>query len=472
MDPFGIKALITRTVATAVTSTANTLATAGLYNEKLFSWINDNQPIFWEDNPNNYVKNGYQSNGDVYSCIDLILTKLSQCPILIYSVKNTNQAKRYKSLVTTDYAKAELYRLQTKALQEAEIDGIQKLIHTPNPYQTTTEWLKQLAGFYLLTGNSYNYYNGLPGSRKWKEMYVLPSPLLNIISGGDLKPVKGYNIFNSVNFRNGVPDFPGEQVSHLKTFNPNFTTYGAQLYGQSPLRAYIMTLVRNRDARIEQNKQVKNGGTFGILSPDTAAGAPAISDPKVKADLKKQLETAKDSMDIVSRLFISGAPAKWLQIGLNSVDLQLLESLNLDRIDICNAFHIHPSLLGNTDAATDNNMEWASKQFIYNCIMTLGNTITDKLTRDICPAYETNGEHLMLMFDYSVLPELADDMGKIAEALSKMWWISANEKREYQGWGKSPEPNASKIIVPSGYQLLEDIDLTPNLFSNGNGSVQ
>lgn len=473
MAIFGLstKKEVTRQIESTISAVANKLATAGLYNEKLFAWINNNQPIFWEDNPTSYVQNGYQSNGDVYSCVDLILTKLSYCPLIEYTVKadKIQDSNKFKALATSDYAKAKLYQLQTKAMVETQTQGIQDLLNKPNAYQTTTEWLKQLAGFYLLTGNSYNYYNGLPGSKKWKEMYVLPAPLINIISGGPFQPVKGYNVFNSINYRNDVPDFEASNVSHLKTFNPHFSTYGSQLYGQSPLRAYISTLVRNKDARLEQNKQMKNGGVFGILSPDS--GAPAITDPKIKADLKKQLETAKNSQDIVSRLFVSGAPAKWLQIGLPSTDLQLLESLALDRIDICNAYHINPVMLGNMNASTDNNMDWAAKQFVYNCVMTLGNTITDKLTRDICPPYETGGEKKMIMFDYSVLPEMSDDMDKVASALEKMYWLSVNEKREYQGWGRSPEPDANKILVPSTYKLLEDISLTDNAFTNANGKV-
>lgn len=479
MDLFGLsistKATIQRAINTGVTRAATNLAQVGLYNEKIFNWINDNQVIFWEDNPLNYVKNGYQGNGDVYSCIDLILTKLCYCPILVYSVKagQQAQAKKYKSLMTTDFAKAELYRMQTKALTEVSIPGIDALIAKPNEYQTTTEWLKQYAGFYLLNGNSYNYYNTLPGSKKKQAMYVLPAPLISIVSGGEFQPIKGYNVFNSYNYKTngGVPDFPGADVSHIKTFNPQFTTYGSQLYGQSPLRAYILTLIRNHDSRVEQTRQAKNGGPFGILSPDTSNGAPTISDPKVKADLKKQLETAKNADDLISRLFVSGAPAKWLQIGLPSVDLQLLEAIGLDRIDICNAYHIPPQLMGNTEASTDNNMQWAMKQLIYNCVMTLGNTITDKLTRDICPAYETSGEKLMLMFDYSVLPELADDMSKIATALASMYWVTTNEKREFQGFGRSLDKYADKILVPKNYQLLEDIDLTDTTFTNANPIV-
>lgn len=464
------KSVLNRAVEQLATQSITTAGSAGLYNEKLYAWLNNNQPVFWEDNPQNYVANGFQSNGDVYSCIDFILTKLSYCPILVYTVKagKEQQASKYKSLRTSDFAKAELYRMQTKALAEIEIPGITKLLNNPNSQQTTSEWLKQLAGFYLLTGNSYNYYAGLAGSKKWSEMWVLPAPLINIVSGGDHRPIKGYNVFNSINFKDNVPDFPAENVSHLKTFNPNFTTYGAQLYGQSPLRAYIMTLVRNKDSRIEQGKQVKNGGVSGMLSPKV--NMPAMSSD-VKSDLKQQIKEAKTSADLLSRIFISGVPAEWLQFGLPSVELQLLESLSLDRIDICNAFHINPVLMGNMNASTDNNMEWSAKQFIYNCIMTLGNTITDKLTRNICPPYQTSNDKIMLMFDYSVLPELADDMSKIATALSTMFWTTMNEKREFQGFGRSIEPNADKLIIPKNYALLEDIDLTDSTFTNANSNL-
>lgn len=471
MDLFGIKSTISRIVTQTALNFSNNLAVNGLYNEKLFAWINDNQPIFWEDNPNNYVQNGYQGNGDVFTCVNKILNKLSSCPLVLYSVKKGQEAnfKKYKTMMRNDFAKAELFKIQTKGITEVYVDQLNNLIENPNPDQTTTEWLKQLGGFYLLTGNSYNYYNGLPGSKKWTEMFVLPSPLMNIVSGGEFMPVKGYNIFNSINYRNGVPDFPAASVSHFKTFNPHFSTYGSQLYGQSPLRAYILTLVANRDGRIEQNKQIKNGGAMGILSPKL--GGPNINDPKIKADLKQQIAEAKNSSDLVKRIFVSGAPAEWIQFGLPSVDLQILESLGLNRVDIANAYDVPIQVLNNTEAQTDNNMLWAMKQFIYNPVMGLGSILTDKLTRDTCKPYEGPNERLVWMFDYSALPELAEDLQKIAAALNTMWWITPNEKREFQGFGRSTEPDADSILIPKTYGRLQDIALLDDSFTNASAGL-
>lgn len=468
MNIFGLnistKAALTRELS-------NIAAQSGLYNEKLFGWLGNNTPIFWEDAPLNYVKNGYQSNGDVYTCIDMIITKLSLLPLIPYTVKDENlsKAKQYKTLLKGDVAKAKLFNIQTKALVETPIDGINQLLNNPNPLQTYSDWIKSYAGFYLLNGNTYNYYNGLPGSKKWTEMYVLPAPLVNIISGGDLKPVVGYNIYFSRNFRDNLPDFPAEQVSHLKTWNPDFTSYGSQLYGQAPLRAYITTLVSNRDARIEQDKQVKNGGAMGILSPKL--GAPSINDQNVKADLKRQIAEAKNSNDLVKRIFVSGAPAEWIQFGLPSVELQLLELLALGRVDIANCFKVPVQLLNNTEASTDNNMKWAVKQLIYNAVMSLGDAIADRLTRDICQAYQKNGEKIVLMFDYSVLPEMAEDMQQLATALNTMWWVTPNEKREYQGWGKYNDAEADKMLVPRNYTPLDDLALSDNTFNNAPNQI-
>jgi len=472
------KAIVARALNITVRDVANTAATAGLYNQKVFGWVQDNQPIFWEDNPLNYVINGYQNNPDVYTCIDKIISKLAQCPLIVYTVKNENltKAMKYKSLMMSDVAKAKLFNIQTKALVETPIEGLTRLINEPNSQQTTAEWIKQWGGFRLLNGNSYNYYNSMDlKAKKWQEMFVLPAPLTNIISGGDFKPVKGYNIFFSQKYYQEIPDFPAEQVGHLKSFNPNFTTYGSQLYGQAPLRAYIRTLVTDNDARLEQAKQIKNGGMMGMLSPEV--GAPSIAEPKVKADLKQQIYEAKTSLDLVKRIFVSGAPAKWTQFGLSSVDLDILPLLKLNKQDISNCFNVPIQLMNDTTASTDNNMQWAVKHFIYNAVMPLGNEMADRFTRDTCKPYQKTGETVMCMFDYSALPEMADDMDKLATALAKMYWVSVNEKREYMNWGRSTEPMADKILVPKTMQLLEDIEFTDtsnsNPFnSNADGTVQ
>jgi len=438
------------------------------YQTSLFGWLNNGQPVQLNDNTFTYIEQGYQFNADIYSCIDLILQKLAACTPVVYEVTKDKapMVQKYRNLLqaNTDEARIKAKAIEIKALKETYHPTISEMLLNPNPFQTWVDWVKNYGGFYLLTGNSYNFYNGLmPSKKQWKEMYVLPSQFIQIISGGPLQPVQGYRIMNQRFFGSDIFDFNADVVSHLKTFNPNYNNYGSQLYGQSPLMAYRLTMQKNRDSRIEANKQMKNGGAMGILSPKQ--GAPALTADQGR-DLKEQIAKRKGGNDLIDRIFASGGSLDWQQIGLPVGDMMLLESMQFDRVDICNCFHIPVQLMNDTSASTDNNMQHAMKQFIYNAVMPLANIISDRLTRDICPAYANGGKTYVIQLDTSSLPDMQDDMTNVATWMNTAWWLTPNQKLTGMGFGTSTEPNMDKIIVPSNYRLIDDLSQTDQQFTN------
>lgn len=443
------------------------------YQSSLYGYLNNGQPIQLADNTFTYIEQGYQHNADVYACIDLILTKLAACTPLVYEVTKDKlgNVQKYRNLIqsNTDESRIKAKAIEIKAMKEVYMPEISDLLYKPNPYQTYGEWIKHYAGFYLLTGNTYNYYNYLnPKVRKPREMFVLPSQFIQIMSGGAFEPIAGYRIINQRFFGSAQYDFSKDDVSHLKTFNPNYTNYGSQLYGQSPLMAYRLTLQKNRDSRLEANKQMKNGGAMGILAPKQ--GAPSLT-PDQARDLKEQIASKhRSSGDLIERIFASGASLDWTQIGLPVGDMMLMESLAFDRVDIANCYHVPITLLNNMDASTDNNVSAHMKQFIYNAIIPLANLISDRLTRDICPAYATNGKTYIIQLDPSTLPDLSEDMDKVATWMNTAFWISPNEKRTGMGFGTSSEPLMDRIIIPSNYRLLSDLEMGTQDFTNAGDS--
>lgn len=433
------------------------------YQTALYGFLNNGQPVQLGDNTFTYVQDGYQFNADVYTCVDLILQKLAACTPIVYEVKKENlgNVQKYRNLMQsqTKEARIQAKALELKSMKEVYQPDISALLNTPNPYQTYAEWLKHYAGFYLLTGNTYNYYNYINPAKpvKPKEMFVLPAQFVSIMSGGPMQPIKGYRIINQRFFGAAEIDFATTEVSHLKTFNPNYTNYGSQLYGQSPLMAYRLTLQKNKDARIEANKQMKNGGVFGILSPGN--GAPAMTVDQSR-DLKEQIQSKKMSRgELIERIFASAAPLDWQQIGLPLSDMMLLESLDFDRKDIANAYHIPITLLNDMSASTDNNVAAHMKQFIYNVITPLANAISDRLTRDICTGYNTATTSYVIQLDPSTLPDMQEDMAKVAQWMNTAWWLTPNQKLTGMGFGESKEPNMDKVLVPSTYRLIDDLSM-------------
>lgn len=458
---------------------SNTLSQLSGYQTTLYGWLNNGQPVQLADNTFTYIQNGYQWNADVYSVVDLILQKLSACTPIVYEVTKDNMGnvQKYRNFLQsgTKDGLIKAKAIELKAMKEIYMPAISDLLMTPNKYQSYIDWIKHYAGFYLLTGNTYNYYNGInPKNKKWGEMYVLPAQFMQIISGGPMEPIKGYRVINQRFFGSDMFDFEATDVSHLKTFNPNYNNYGSQLYGQSPLMAYRLTIQKNKDGRIEANKQMVNGGARGILSPK--AGAPALNSDQAK-DLKEQISrrVSSTSNDLIDRLYASGAGLDWQQIGLPVADMMLLESLQFDRVDICNAYHVPVQLMNNTDASTDNNMQHAMKQFIYNVIMPLCNVISDRLTRDICPQYANGNKTYVIQLDATSLPDMSDDMTNVATWLNTSWWLTPNQKLTAQGFGTSKEPLMDRVVIPSNMMLLDDLQMTDAQFTqagqNANGQL-
>lgn len=451
------------------TVTLNSLLTS--YQSAMYGWLNNGQPVQYNDNTFTYIEQGYQYNADVYAVVDLILQKLAACTPIVYEVTKDklSSVQKYRNLLQSDSdtARIKAKAIELKAMKEVNMPQINELLMNPNKFQTWTDWIKHYAGFYLLTGNTYNYYNSInPTKKQWQEMFVLPSQFIQIISGGEFQPIAGYRIMNQRFFGSDMFDFPVDRVSHLKSFNPNYTNYGSQLYGQSPLMAYRLTLAKNRDSRIEANKQMKNGGALGILSPKP--GAPALTSVQAN-DLKEQVAKRKDGSELIDRIFASGGSLDWQQIGLPVGDMMLLESMQFDRVDICNAYHCPITLLNDMSASTDNNVAAHMKQFIYNAIMPLANMISDRLTRDICTAYNTPQKQYVIQIDTTTLPDMQEDMGKVAEWMNKSWWLSPNQKLTGMGFGASTEPNMDKILVPSNYMLIDDLSITDSAFTNAGG---
>lgn len=446
-------------------------ATGSNFNNAIYQWLYSGNIIPLLDRPLTYVQEGYQGNPDVYSAISLIVTKLAQCPLMLYEVKADKITKvaQYKQLrMSPDSQHKAREILESKAMNETYVPGINDLINNPNPLQTTFDWMTEFASWLLIQGNTYNYYNGLPGydkTRKFTEMYSLPAVVMQIVSGGVFKPVLGYRVYSNRAYNAMEYDFAGNTVSHLKYFNPYYTTYGSQLYGQAPLRAYLETLQRSKDSRIELNKQAKNGGPIGVWSPKTSAGAPPIDNPKVKSDIKEALKGAHNSSDLASRIIVAAAEGAWTQIGLPSTDLQLIESLGLTTKDICKAFHLPIQALDSSTGATDNNMGWAAKKVVYDAVMPLGGIIEDRLTRDLCKPWEKNGSKLFLMFDYSALPEMQQDQVATATWLSTSYWMTPNEKRAQQGLPASTDPMANTMLVPSTVIPISDLSMTDSTFT-------
>ena len=434
--------------------TKNAQQTAQEYNKAIYNWLGES--IVWNpENDTTYINEGYRKNSTVYSLVNIIAKAASSIPFQVYEKVNDNDYKRYKAMNNGILDPSVMHKanyLKKKALVELEDTDLHKLLERPNPAQSYSSWITELIAFGKLTGNRYIY--GIApetgnGAGKYKELYVMPSQLIEIISGGYMQPVKEYAIEY-----NGQYKIPADQICHIKDFNPYFDGSGSHLYGQSPLRAGLRSMTTNNEAVQTGVKYLQNQTARGVLMSDEG-DLNEVQAQQLKDKFRKNFQGADNAGDII----ITPKKLSWVNFGLNASDVSLIEQYNASIKDLCNIYNVPVTLLNNTESSTFNNVKEAKKALYQNCVIPELNKIQDELNRWLAPKY---GEKLCIEFDYSVIPELQEETEKVVDQMSKAWWLTPNEKRAAMSFGTDEEnPILDDYYIPANLIPASgnDIDL-------------
>ncbi|PTX14438.1 HK97 family phage portal protein [Pontibacter mucosus] len=434
------------------------------YNLQAFRFLADGQPIYLDAKAESYITEGYTAIGAVYECVNLILKKIASSPPIIYEIKDEAKRQKWHNLSKSDSIEQKALALQLKAqaVEEVSPKEIQELLNKPNPLQGYKDYIRQLAGFYLLTGETMAYNVGPLGQKdKIVHSWPLPTHLVDVISGGMFEPIKEY-IFKFSTDKTYA--FPASDVARIRMFNPLFDVQGSQLRGMSPLRAYLKKLARAKAGDKEVLKQLQNGGAFGILSPKNAQDTLT---PAQKDALKQRLIDAKNAKDDLARIFPATVAMDWQQIALSIADQKLLELLQATDEDIYRAYGI-PLVYRSTDASTLNNEQHASRKLIYDAVQPIADDLSELLTKIMCePVNKRLGKKYYIELDTSSLPEMQNDMKAISEWLEKSHELTMNEKREVKGWGRLEAENMDIPLVPKNLTRVDMVHLTDDAFTQG-----
>ena len=444
----------------------NAQQTAIEYNKAIYNWLGDS--IVWNsENDNSYITEGYRKNATIYSLINLITKAATTIPFQVYEKTNENDYKRYKALTSgmmdaSSIQKASI--LQKRALVELHDTDLHKLLERPNPAQSYNAWITELIAFGKLTGNRYIFGIGPdngPNEGKFTELYVMPSQVMEIVSGGIMEPVSKYKLEY-----NGTKYIDASDICHIKDFNPYYDGSGSHLYGQSPLRAGLRSLTTNNEAVQTGVKYLQNQTARGVLMSDEG-DLNQVQAQQLKDTFRRQHQGSKNAGDVI----ITPKKLSWLNFGLNAVDVSLIEQFNASQKDLCNIYNVPVQLLNNTDSSSYNNMKEAKKALYQNAVIPELLKIQDELNRWLAPKY---GENICIEFDFSAIPELQEETDKVVDQLSKAWWITPNEKRTAMNYGV--DENDTKLddyFIPANLipintdemeMPIESIDIDVNKF--------
>ena len=143
---------------------------------------------------------------------------------------------------------------------------------------------------------------------------------------------------------------------------------------------------------------------------------------QLKDKFRRQHQGSSHAGDVI----ITPKKLSWVNFGLSTSDLSLIEQYNASIKDLCNIYNVPVQLLNNTESSTYNNMKEAKKALYQNCVIPELQKIQDELNRWLAPKY---GEDICIEYDFSVIPELQEETDKIVDQMSKAWWLTPNEKR-------------------------------------------
>ena len=428
--------------------TKNAQQTAAEYNKAIYQFLGES--IVWNpENDDTYIKDGYRKNATIYSLVNIITNAATTIPFQIYEKVKENEVKRYKALTSGSIDANSIYKanlIRKNAMVELEETELHKLLERPNAAQSYSSWISELIAFGKLTGNRYIYgiapETGM-NQGKYKELYVMPSQIMEIVSGGIMQPVQKYRIEYQ-----GAYDIPAEDVCHIKDFNPYYDGTGSHLYGQSPLRAGLRSLTTNNEAVQTGVKYLQNQTARGILTSDEG-DLNEVQAQQLKDKFRKNFQGSDNAGDVI----ITPKKLSWVNFGLNASDVSLIQQYNASIKDLCNIYAVPVQLLNNTESATYNNMKEAKKALYQNCVIPELNKIRDELNRWLVPKF---GEKLFIDFDYSAIPELQEENEKVVDQLSKAWWVTPNEKRSVMNYGVDEENVAlDNYYIPANLLPIE-----------------
>ncbi len=402
--------------------------------------------IYPDEKSSTYIDKGYKELPNVYGLIEAILSKSTIVPFEVFKVKSKSKELKYKAMMESgNYIKALKYKAE--AYDKVENSTIEALLLNPNSYQNTCEQNYDIDGYKLLTGNSYLYHIGVGSTH---ELHTLAAPCVDIlVSGNPFAPEFEYK----VNYLQNT--LPGKDVLHFKKWNPITSGQSPtnQFKGLSPLQSCRLLLGRYKNADLTQGFQFENMGPGGMItgSSTSADGLTTEQATAIQDKFKQQHQGVHKAGDIL----VTPSALTWTAFGLSAVDLNILASKTEMVNELCNVYQYPSDLMGGDKKY--NNFAEARKAVITDCVIPLVEArkgVYNKFIKDVL------GESVIIEYDYTIFPEMQDDLEKMARIAEQSTSLTYDERRAIQGYEPLKDSERKFVIIPSGKTTLEDLYTT------------
>ncbi len=418
-------------------------------HDALFQFMGTGIPASYDDNPREQINKGYLYNPDVYSIVNMITNASKGVQWMLYEVKDEKKFAKYRRMPSEakEFQLEKVYRVKEQSLEEVmdSSNQLYRLLHRPNPLQGWGEFVENVLGFKLVTGNSYIHGVMLENGANAgliNELWVMPAHFMNIRVGGvgAEEVIKGYEL----ELGTYKTPFSPEEVMHLKYWNPDYESKGSHLYGLSPLRSASRVVRQSNDAYTAQMALLQNSGAMGILSVN-----PEDMTYDQAEALQRDYYNKYGGPQKRGKIVIAGAKMNWQQIGMSPVDLNIIESQKMSLRDLCNVYGINSALLNDPDNKVYNNVKEARRALYMEKVLPELDSLRDELNRWLVSRFNAKtGKQYYIDYDLESIPALQADMKLVMEQMRDAWWTTGNEKRMAMGYDEDPIMN--NYFVPVG----------------------
>lgn len=432
--------------------------------------------VYPDPNSLHFIVDGFSGNSSVYTITSAIGRKFGSIPRYVYKIKDQTKMREFRfELKNARISNKRLNKLQNEAMTKriyGDMDmknysemkvtnNLSKLLVQPNQVQGQDSFLELISIFYNTTGEAFVWKNrGLSQEDMMEmsdeqidavppvEMYVIPSQYMELIPDR-------FDIWGIVSYRmnmNGIY-FPlrKNDVIHWRRPNPNFDNITrSHLRGLSPLYAGNKILTQDDSSMDASVAMQQNQGSKGVLYNESLDEMDKEQENKLRQTIDRRI----NSIDLKSA--VATLQGKWgyLDIGKNSVDMQLLDAMDKNFIKMCNLYQCPPMLF--MASATYENIAQARKDFLTNLVLPQCASFRDELNRSLLKDFGLDPGSFTLDADVSNLSELQEGLNRMITQLATAWWLTPNQRLEAMNEEQSSDPLMNEVWIPNNMILLKD----------------
>lgn len=363
-----------------------------------------------------FAEEGYIKNVIAFRAVNMIASAVSSVPFILYQL--TDQGKSY-----------------------LKIHPLLKLLYSPNPITSKSEFIEGIVTYRLISGNAYMLMIEPHNNKKPPtELYLLRPDRVDIVPGKNNVPCTYRYTVNDNSYDFKVNKLTGRSaVLHLKTFNPL-----NDWYGLSPIEAAAYSIDQHNQAGAWNQAMLQNGarpsGAIVVKSAKDGSGGNLSQEQYQR--LKIQIDQYYSGPANAGRPILLEGGLDWKEMSLSPRDMDFIDSKHSSARDIALAFGVPPQLLGIPGDNTYSNLVEARLSLWEQTVLPILENIICHLNSWLVPKF---GQDLCLSYDKDAIEVLMEKRQKLWRYVENASFMTLNEKRE--AFGLPPLPGGDELKV-------------------------